>query len=77
MNEHVAEKLPLLLSGEASRADMLQVASHVRTCVDCKQELTSALAAHAALASGRRYAPHIVAARPDRTTGSAPPSPAS
>jgi hypothetical protein len=57
---HVTEELPRLLSGEASRDVVLDAAAHLRTCVDCQQELVSAVVAHASLTSAHRFAPEVV-----------------
>src|SRR5579864_7241802 len=59
MTEHVSDDLPRLLSGEALREDVATAAAHLRTCVDCQQELVSAVAAHASLVSAQRFAPEV------------------
>ena len=59
MTEHVSDELPRLLSGEAPREDVDAAAAHLRTCVDCQQELVSAVVAHASLASAQRFAPDV------------------
>lgn len=64
MSPHVAEQLPQLLTGEASRSTALDAAAHLRTCVDCQQELVSALVAHAALSSAQRFARDAVVGLP-------------
>jgi Anti-sigma-K factor rskA len=61
MTTHVSDELPRLLTGEASREVVLDAAAHLRTCIDCQQELVSAVVAHASLSSAQRYAPEIVA----------------
>jgi hypothetical protein len=61
MSTHVSDELPRLLTGEASREVVLDAAAHLRTCIDCQQELVSAVVAHASLTSAQRYAPEIVA----------------
>lgn len=61
---HVADDLPLLLTGEASRDEVLAAAAHLRACEDCRAELVSAVVAHASLSSARRYAPEMLAAVP-------------
>jgi hypothetical protein len=58
---HISDEVPRLLSGEASRADVLAAAAHLRTCEDCQQELVSAVVAHASLTSAHRFAPEIIA----------------
>jgi hypothetical protein len=58
---HVADELPRLLTGEATRADVLAAAAHLRGCVDCQQELVSAVVAHASLSSAQRFAPELLA----------------
>jgi hypothetical protein len=58
---HISDGLPRLLSGEASRDDVIAAAAHLRTCEDCQQELVSAVVAHASLTSAQRFAPEIVA----------------
>lgn len=73
MSTHVTDELPRLLSGEATREEVLDAAAHLRTCVDCQQELVAAVAAHASLTSAQRFAPEVVAApAPDLTV---PPLP--
>ncbi|HEY2166214.1 MAG TPA: zf-HC2 domain-containing protein [Jatrophihabitantaceae bacterium] len=57
---HIDEDLPLLLSGEATRQQASAAAAHLRECDDCRQQLVSAVAAHAALASAVRFAPELV-----------------
>jgi hypothetical protein len=73
MTGHISEELPRLLTGEAPRETVLEAAAHLRDCADCQQELVSAVVAHAALTSARRFAPEIVAAVRDVP---APPPPA-
>jgi hypothetical protein len=65
MTSHIADELPRLLTGEATRDVVLSAAAHLRTCEDCQQELVSAVVAHASLTSAQRFAPEIVA-RPAR-----------
>jgi hypothetical protein len=60
MSTHVSDELPRLLTGEASRDVVLDAAAHLRTCVDCQQELVLAVVAHASLTSAQRFAPEIV-----------------
>jgi hypothetical protein len=60
MTVHIANDLPRLLTGEATRDEVLNAAAHLRTCVDCQQELVSAVVAHASLTSAARFAPEIV-----------------
>jgi hypothetical protein len=60
MSAHIANELPRLLTGEASRDEVMTAAAHLRTCVDCQQELVSAVVAHASLTSAQRFAPEIV-----------------
>jgi anti-sigma-K factor RskA len=62
MNQHISDDLPRLLTGDADRAETLAAAEHLRTCLDCQQELVSAVVAHAALSSARRVAAPRVAA---------------
>src|SRR5580692_832526 len=62
MTEHVFDDLPQLLSGEANRDTVNAVAEHLRSCDDCRDELISALVAHAALTSAVRFAPDLAAA---------------
>jgi Anti-sigma-K factor rskA len=61
MTEHVFDELPQLLSGDADRATVATVAAHVRECADCREELISAVVAHAALMSSVRFAPELPA----------------
>ena len=67
MTPHVSDELPRLLTGEASWDEVHAAAAHLRTCVDCEQELVSAVVAHASLTSAQRFAPEVVASthRPD------------
>ncbi len=60
MSAHIANDVPRLLTGEATRDEVLTAAAHLRTCVDCQQELVSAVVAHASLTSAARFAPEIV-----------------
>jgi hypothetical protein len=60
MSTHVTDDLPRLLTGEAPREVVLDAAAHLRTCVDCQQELVSAVVAHASLTSAQRFAPEVV-----------------
>jgi hypothetical protein len=60
MNTHVTDDLPRLLTGEATREVVLDAAAHLRTCIDCQQELVSAVVAHASLTSAQRFAPEVV-----------------
>jgi hypothetical protein len=64
MSAHIANDVPRLLTGEATREEVLSAAAHLRTCVDCQQELVSAVVAHASLTSAQRFAPEIVAGLP-------------
>lgn len=64
MTAHVSEELPRLLTGEAPRDVVLAAASHLRTCVDCQQELVQAVVAHASLTSAHRFAPEILSDQP-------------
>jgi Anti-sigma-K factor rskA len=61
MNSHVTDELPRLLTGDATRDEVLTAAAHLRACPDCQQELVSAVVAHASLTSAHRFAPEIVA----------------
>ena len=60
MSNHISEDIPRLLTGEASRDDVLSAAEHLRSCPDCQQELVSAVVAHASLTSAHRFAPEVV-----------------
>jgi hypothetical protein len=71
MNGHIIDELPQLLTGEADRATVADVARHLRECSDCCDELISAVAAHAALTSAAHYAPDLVVA--DRSDDAARP----
>lgn len=62
--QHVFDDLPLLLTGEADRATVTSSAAHLRNCEDCRQELISAVVAHAALSSAVRIAPELADAFP-------------
>jgi anti-sigma-K factor RskA len=61
---HIANELPRLLTGEATRDEVMTAAAHLRTCVDCQQELVSAVVAHASLTSAQRFAPEVVTGFP-------------
>jgi hypothetical protein len=61
MTIHVADDLPRLLTGDATREEVLAAAEHLRTCDDCREELVSAVVAHASLTSAQRFAPEIMA----------------
>jgi hypothetical protein len=58
---HISENLPGLLTGDATREEVMAAAAHLRGCPDCQQELVSAVVAHASLTSAHRFAPAIVA----------------
>lgn len=58
---HITDDLPRMLTGEASRAEVLAAAAHLRQCTDCQQELVSAVVAHSSLTSAHRFAPQIIA----------------
>jgi hypothetical protein len=79
MNTHVTDDLPRLLTGDATRDVVLDAAAHLRTCVDCQQELVSAVVAHASLTAAHRFAPEVVnsPADPSRDAegNAAPPLP--
>ncbi|HVU93452.1 MAG TPA: hypothetical protein VHC23_14555, partial [Jatrophihabitans sp.] len=62
--EHLTDDLPRLLTGDATRDEVLAAAEHLRACPDCQQELVSAVVAHASLTSARRFAPEVVAPIP-------------
>jgi anti-sigma-K factor RskA len=63
MSTHISDDLPRLLTGEASRDEVLAAATHLRNCPDCQQELVSAVVAHASLSSAQRFAPGVIASR--------------
>jgi anti-sigma-K factor RskA len=64
MSAHIANEVPRLLTGEATRDEVMTAAAHLRTCVDCQQELVSAMVAHASLTSAQRFAPEVVSGVP-------------
>jgi hypothetical protein len=64
MSTHISDDLPRLLTGEASREEVLAAATHLRSCPDCQQELVSAVVAHASLSSAQRFAPGVISSRP-------------
>ena len=74
---HISDELPLLLTGDVTRDVVIEAAGHLRVCVDCQQELVSAVIAHASLTSAHRFAPEIVAPERDEDapTPLADPSP--
>jgi Anti-sigma-K factor rskA len=57
---HLTDDIPRLLTGDATREEVLAAAEHLRSCPDCQQELVSAVVAHASLTSAQRFAPEIV-----------------
>lgn len=59
MTNHVFDEFPLLLSGDADRATVARVSSHLRGCNDCKDELIGAVVAHATLSSAARRGPDV------------------
>jgi Anti-sigma-K factor rskA len=61
VNGHVSDDVPRLLTGDASRDEVMAAAAHLRECVDCQHELVSDVVAHASLRSAQRFAPEIVA----------------
>jgi hypothetical protein len=61
MSSHISDDLPRLLTGDATRDEVLGAAEHLRGCPDCQQELVSAVVAHASLTSAQRFAPEILA----------------
>jgi hypothetical protein len=69
---HVADELPRLLTGEATRADDLAAAPHLRECVDCQQELVSAVVSHASLSSAQRFAPELLALHAEQLLSQSP-----
>lgn len=71
MSTHVADDLPRLLTGEATRDEVMAAAAHLRECPDCQQELVSAVVAHSSLTSAHRFAPEIIAwtDEPDEADG--------
>jgi len=58
---HFVDEIPRLLTGEATRDEVLAAAEHLRGCPDCQQELVSAVVAHASLTSAQRFAAEVVA----------------
>lgn len=73
MMNHIADDLPRLLTGEATRDEVLAAAGHLRDCDDCREELVSAVVAHASLSSAQRFAPEIMSAVDSE--GETPPPP--
>lgn len=61
MTSHVTDELPRLLTGDATRDEVLTAAAHLRACPDCQQDLVSAVVAHASLTSAHRFAQELVA----------------
>ena len=51
---HVADDLPALLAGEATREETLAVAAHLRACPQCQEELVSIVVAAGALRAAAR-----------------------
>jgi hypothetical protein len=75
MNGHVHEELALLLRGEADHQTVNDVAAHLRGCEDCRQELISALVAHASLTSAAVLAQGRSSRRVAAEAGAAPDAP--
>jgi hypothetical protein len=73
-DDHVFDELPRLLSGEADRITVGAMATHLRGCPDCRDELISAAVANAALLSAVRYAPTLVDVADIAGAGAAGPS---
>ena len=73
MSAHISEDLPRLLTGDATREEVMAAAEHLRTCPDCQQELVSAVVAHASLTSAHRFAPDVVS--PEAVPGIDPDEP--
>ncbi len=71
---HIADELPRLLTGEAGRPEVMAAAAHLRDCVDCQQELVSAVVAHASLRSAERFAPELLAWQADKLLGEPVPT---
>jgi hypothetical protein len=71
---HISDDLPRLLTGDATREEVMAAAAHLRSCIDCQQELVSATVAHASLASAQRFAPEVVAHRPQDVSPAELPS---
>lgn len=69
-NDHVEELLPLLLTGEATRAEVDLAVNHLRSCADCRDTLVDLVAVHAPLTSAARFAPELM-----RSTSSAEAAP--
>lgn len=59
-NDHVEEQLPLLLTGEATRAEVDTAVSHLRGCSECREALVDLVAVHAPLTSASRFAPELM-----------------
>lgn len=70
MTTHISDELPRLLTGDATRDEVLSAAEHLRSCPDCQQDLVSAVVAHASLTSAQRFAPEVVARHDSTPTDS-------
>ncbi|MHA3703932.1 hypothetical protein ACXR2U_17315 [Jatrophihabitans sp. YIM 134969] len=57
--DHVVDDIPSLLTGEADRATVRRVGSHLRACTDCRDDLVDAVVSHATLRSAARTAPDV------------------
>lgn len=75
MTGHISEELPRLLTGEATREEVQSAAEHLRDCEDCKQDLVSAVVAHASLTSAQRFAPDVATRPADQSVQPAPSVP--
>jgi anti-sigma factor RsiW len=81
---HVADDLPALLAGEATRDETLAVAAHLRACPQCQEELVSIVVAAGTLRAAARaeqfparaeIASPATSSSEDSSTTAAPPAP--
>jgi predicted anti-sigma-YlaC factor YlaD len=73
--DHMSDDLPRLLTGDATREEVMIAAEHLRMCPDCRQELVSTVVGHASLTSAHRFAPEIVASLSRSTDDDVPVGP--
>jgi hypothetical protein len=69
---HISDDLPRLLTGDATRDEVMAAAEHLRTCPDCQHELVGAVVAHASLTSAYRFAEQVVVPNRDEAPPAVP-----
>jgi anti-sigma-K factor RskA/putative zinc finger protein len=74
-HDEVVEDLPSLLTGELGRAQLAEVAAHLRGCAECRIELVEVATAHGALASARHMLADLERVEPVATLDTRSPEP--